>query len=315
MNNLEAQAATSGKWGVIYSARAGNKSAHKKWKLICDYLKEKNVAFDYLESEGYGGVERLSRIFASNGYETIVVVGGDGSLSDAVNGIMNTPERNPDVALAVIPNGISNDFARFWAMDAEDYKKSVDIILQRRKRKIDVGVFDFIGDGNVERRYFLNCVNIGLGARLIAKTDEFNRLSGSKRYSALGMALSQTFERKSFKVRLKADTEIISSDVMSVCIGNSLGYGQTPNAVPYNGYLDISVVTRPQWWQMFEGFWLLEKGHFLNYKNVKPYRVSEVEILEAEKAPISVDDKILKNKEMTNMKVSLIREGIDFIFG
>lgn len=62
---------------------------------------------------------------------------------------------------------------------------------------------------------------------------------------------------------------------MTVCIGNSTGYGQTPNAVPYNGLLDVSVVYHPEMTQLFEGFYLFVRGKFLNHRSVHPYRTKK----------------------------------------
>ena len=55
--------------------------------------------------------------------------------------------------------------------------------------------------------------------------------------------------------------------VKTMCIGNASGYGQTPNAVPYNGMLDVSIVHHPGMTQLFEGFYLfyvLKKNEFLS---------------------------------------------------
>ena len=59
-------------------------------------------------------MERLARTLANNGYRTIVVVGGDGAINDAVNGIMSSSaEDKENIALGIIPNGIGNDFAKY----------------------------------------------------------------------------------------------------------------------------------------------------------------------------------------------------------
>ena len=76
------------RWGVIYNPKAGSRKAQKRWRDIRAYMESKNVQFDYVQSEGFGSVERLARTLANNGYQTIVIVGGDGALNDAVNGIM-----------------------------------------------------------------------------------------------------------------------------------------------------------------------------------------------------------------------------------
>lgn len=79
-----------GKWGVIYNPKAGTRKVQKRWKEIKEYMDSKGVSYDYVQSEGFGSVERLAGILANNGYRTIVVVGGDGALNDAINGIMSS---------------------------------------------------------------------------------------------------------------------------------------------------------------------------------------------------------------------------------
>ena len=80
---------------------------------------------------------------------------------------------------------------------------------------------------------------------------------------------------------------------MTLCVGNAEGYGQTPNAVPYNGLLDVSLVYHPQMAQLIEGFYLLLTGKFLNHKNVHPYRVRNEIIVEAPNALVSVDGRLM----------------------
>ena len=74
----------AGKWGVIYNPKAGTRKVQKRWKEIKEYMDQKGVAYDYVQSEGFGSVERLAGILANNGYTTIVVVGGDGALNDEI---------------------------------------------------------------------------------------------------------------------------------------------------------------------------------------------------------------------------------------
>ena len=94
-------------------------------------------------------------------------------------------------------------------------------------------------------------------------------------------------------MRLKINEDELKRKVMTVCIGNSVGYGQTPNAVPYNGLLDVSVVYHPQMMQLFEGIYLFLRGKFLNHRNVHPYRTRRVEVLEVNRAPIGIDGRQL----------------------
>ncbi len=302
------------RWGIVYSSHTGSFNTHKRWKLIRQYMSTHGVQYDFVQSEGLGSVERLSKMLCDNGYRTLVVVGGDGSLNEAINGVMRCDNLAEGFALAVIPNGIGNDFSHFWGHTEDDYKANIDAIIARRTRRIDVGCCLYSDEDNVPiRRYFLNCVNIGLGARMVEISEKFKRLIGSKRLSLIPVLIAQVFERKSFKMQLKVDTEEIDKQLMSVCVGNCTGYGQTPNAVPYNSLLDMSLITRPQWWQLLEGFWLLGKGRFLNYKNVSPYRLQTLEVRNAGKAKISLDGRMLQGKKLLPMKISVIADRIEFI--
>ena len=283
----------AGKWGVIYNPKAGTRKVQKRWKEIKEYMDQKGVAYDYVQSEGFGSVERLAGILANNGYTTIVVVGGDGALNDAINGIMlSNAEHKEDIAIGIIPNGIGNDFARYWDIGM-DYKQAVDWIIKNRHRKIDVGFCNFYDGEKHQRRYFLNAINIGLGARIVKVTDGTKRFWGVKFLSYLAAFFLLFFERNLYRMHLRINDEHIRGRIMTVCVGSACGYGQTPSAVPYNGWLDVSVIYRPQLLQTMSGLWMLIQGRILNHIVVKSYRTKKVKVLRAKNAAVDLDGRIL----------------------
>lgn len=101
------------------------------------------------------------------------------------------------------------------------------------------------------------------------------------------------FQRMEYRMHVKINTDVIRRKVMTLCVGNALGYGQTPNAVPYNGLLDVSLVYHPKMTQLFEGIYLFWRGKFLNHRSVHPYRTREVIIEEAPYAPVGVDGRLI----------------------
>ena len=283
----------AGKWGVIYNPKAGTRKVQKRWKEIKEYMDQKGVAYDYVQSEGFGSVERLAKILANNGYRTIVIVGGDGALNDAINGIMlSNAEHKEDIAIGIIPNGIGNDFARYWDIGM-DYKQAVDWIIKNRHRKIDVGFCNFYDGEKHQRRYFLNAINIGFGARIVKVTDGTKRFWGVKFLSYLAAFFLLFFERNLYRMHLRINDEHIRGRIMTVCVGSACGYGQTPSAVPYNGWLDVSVIYRPQLLQTMSGLWMLIQGRILNHKVVKSYRTKKVKVLRAKNAAVDLDGRIL----------------------
>ena len=283
-------AVENNRWGIIYNPKAGTRKTQKKWNKIRAYMEEKGVMFDYLQSEGYGSVERLARMLANNGYQTIVVVGGDGAINDAVNGIMtSTAENKEQIALGIIPNGIGNDFAQYWGLEKGDYKQAVDWIINRRLRKIDVARVGYSEGEQCSTRYFVNAMYIGLGARIVWISNGTRRFWGFQWLSFLSSMFLLLFERKLHRMHLKINGEHIRDTIMTVCIGSARGYGLTPSAVPYNGWLDVSVIYRPELLQLLQGLWMLLQGRILNHKMVKPYRTKKVKILRAQNAALSLD--------------------------
>lgn len=301
-------------WGIIVGAHSYK--ARKRWAQIQACLERRGIPYDAMQSDGVGSVERLTRMVCTQGYKTVVLVGGDGVLNDGLNGIMSSMPLSDDFAFGIIPTGIGNDFAGFWDIASDNFEAAIDNLQERRTRLIDVGQCEYVDDnGQYHTRYFLNCVNIGLGAKLVELTNRWQRLIGSKRLSLIPVFVGQIFERKSFHIRMQTDCEELEQQVMSVCIGNTTGYGQTPNAVPYNGLLDMSVITAPSLLNLIKGFWLLGKGKFLNYSNVHPSRLRWVNIRHLGKASISLDGRLLSDRPRMPVYITVQRDALRFIIG
>lgn len=301
------------RWGVIYNPKAGSRKAQKRWKEIRDYMESQHVQFDYVQSEGFGSVERLACTLANNGYRTIIVVGGDGAINDAVNGILESEAENKhEIAFGIIPNGIGNDFAKYWGLDSDDYKGAVDTLINRRLRKVDVGVFSCYDGDKYVSRYFLNAVYMGLGATIVRITNETRRFWGIPLISYLSSLFLVAFQRKLHRMHLKVNDEHIRGRIMAVAIGSSRGYGLTPSAVPYNGWLDVSVIYRPELRQLISGLWMLQRGRLLNHKTVKPYRTRCVKILRAQNAEISLDGRLWFDRHFP-IEVTIAPEALTLI--
>ena len=306
-------AANENKWGLLYCPRGGWRS-NKRWEKIEKVLRQQGVDYDFVQSENQKSVERLVKMFVNNGYKTIVIVGGDSALNDAVNCLMqiNEEERN-QVALGVIPNGLMNDFAHFWGFDDSNIGQSVAWLKQRRIRKIDLGCIRYTNKkGDKCIRYFLNRINVGFIANIMNLRRKTHHAFGSRTLSFIFSFILMIFQRLDYKMHIHINSDVIKRRVMTMCIGNASGYGQTPNAVPYNGLLDVSVVYHPQMTQLFEGIYLFVKGKFLNHKSVHPYRTREVEVQADPHALIGIDGRLM-NTPVGPYKVTAIQEVINFL--
>ena len=302
------------RWGILYCPKAGISSSQKRWNKIEAALRGRGVVYDMVQSENADSVERLMTMLINNGYKTIVVVGGDSALNDAVNCLMKEEKRVRDeIALGVIPNGVMNDFARFWGFGEDDIEQTVGWLAARRVRRIDLGCVRYTNNkGDKCHRYFLNCLNIGMTADIMNLRRQTRRLFGSRTLSFISSLFVMLFHRMEYKMKLRINSDVIDRKVMTVCIGSGPGYGQTPNAVPYNGMLDVSVVYHPEVVQLIEGLWLLVTGRFLNHRSVHPFRTTEVFVDEAKRALVGVDGRLMKTP-VGSFRIHIEQEVVNFL--
>ena len=308
-------AVESTRWGILYCPKGGILENPKmKWLKIEKSLKHYDIDYDKIVSESMGSVDRLVKMMINNGYKTIVIVGGDSALNDAVNCLMQTDKRIRDeIAIGIIPNGLMNDFAHFWEIDEDNIDATIRGLKERKIRRVDLGCIRYKNKkGQNCHRYFINCVNVGLIAAIMNLRRQTHHIFGSRSLSFIFSFILLIFQRLDYKMTIKINSEEIKRRVMTVCIGNALGYGQTPNAVPYNGFFDVSVVYHPGITQLFEGIYLFVKGKFLNHNAVHPYRTKEVK-LTAASALVGIDGRIMSSSPVGEFRVVIEPEAINFI--
>lgn len=299
------------RWGILYCPKGRGSKQREKIQQV---LNERTVQYDFVQSESADSVERLMTMLINNGYKTIVVVGGDSALNDAVNCLMKLEREVRDsIALGVIPNGVMNDFARYWDFKEGNIEQTVDWLVKHRVRRVDVGCIRYVNKHHEQcHRYFLNCVNIGLIADVMNLRRQARSLVGSRTLSFIVSIFLMIFHRMDYKMRIRINSDTVDRKVMTMCVGSGPGYGQTPSAVPYSGMLDVSLVYHTGLVQVLAGLWLLVTGRFLNHRSVHPYRTREVLVDEAKHALVGVDGRLIGTPEGP-YRITIEQEAINFL--
>lgn len=261
------------------------------WKKAVAALAAEGVGFDLFRSEARDSVARMVRSLVNNGYRTIVVMGGDTALRSAVQVVMEFDESTREgIAIGLLPNGVENDFAKFWRMEASDMPALAKALKRRKLRRIDVGHISYADrDGIVRRHYFVGSVNIGLIAREMNMLRYWKHMIGSRFLSYLATMSFLVFQRMEYKMHILINGSEQHRHLMSASIGNTLCYGLTPSASPYDGMLDVSLVHHPRVRQLVEGFYMLKSRKVINLKSVSPYRTYEINFPESPRCDIVVD--------------------------
>ena len=122
------------------------------------------------ETSRRGHASRLALGAAADGADVVVVLGGDGTLNEAANGLAGT-----DTALAVLPGGSTNVFARSIGMPNDPIEATGALVQALSRNDIEP-----VGLGSVNGRYFLFHVGVGFDAAVVAQVERRGRL---KRYA------------------------------------------------------------------------------------------------------------------------------------
>ena len=121
------------------------------------------------------------------------------------------------------------------------------------------------------------------------------------------------FHRMEQEIHFSVNHEEIHDNFMNVCVGNASAYGLTPNAVPYNGMLDVTTVSHPAISQLLAGMYMLMTGKFLSHRNVRPYRSRQkIRFERIGRASVSIDGQVINNVELP-FEIRVQQEWIKFI--
>lgn len=136
-----------------------------QWPDIFDGLRRRAVGFDFALTEKDGDTAGLVRQAIGRGFDTIVAVGGDGTINDVINGLFEDGSDRAGAALGVLYTGTSPDFCRNHGIPL-DLESAMDLLISGIPRNIDVCRISHSleAGGPPVTRYFTCCANFGLGA-------------------------------------------------------------------------------------------------------------------------------------------------------
>ncbi len=204
---------------------------------------------DVARTEGPRHATELAREAALAGRETVVAVGGDGSIHEVANGLLQAREQGATgTRLGIIGQGTGGDLRKSLGLDHR-LDRYLAVIAGGVSRSIDVGRFSYVAnDGRDAEAYFVNILSVGMGGLVdtyVANTSK--ALGGTVAYflaSTRALVDSEVGRlRLSYRERAGAEMreETCESRTLAVCNGQFFGSGMqvAPMASPEDGLLDV----------------------------------------------------------------------------
>ena len=238
-----------------------------------------------METTGPGHAALAARQAAAAGFQTILAVGGDGTVHEIVNGLLDGDGGRRDVRLGVVPAGTGMDFARNIG-----FPRRPDLVAARiaamRERRVDVGVVEC-----AERRYFVNFAETGLGATVVARAAGMSE-HWPGRVSFLIAAMGASMREGNSFAAVAVDGELAyEGALVSVVIANGPYFGGgmkiAPHAAIDDGTLDVLVLGDFARAELVSQIWKLYPGSHVKHPKVRWLTGSRITV--TPKSPMRLD--------------------------
>ena len=280
-------------WGIIINPKSGKKALRRQLKYLFATLQERQIAFEQRFTQYANHAAEIARELIESGVKQILVVGGDGTFSEVVNGIFSA--NNVDtkqLKIALIPHGTGNDWGRFWRL-TRDYKHSIDVFLKGNTQAIDIGVAEYYSSNELQRHYFANSIGFGLDYRVVHETHRLKYYFGSHPILYFCGLLRAVFVFKSQQITIQTPENIYSGKVFTVNIGNGCysggGMKQNPTAVPTDGFFDAMFAFKPTFRDIVTAVPLVFNGKLTRHRIIQTIHSSEIELQTADYLPFEAD--------------------------
>ena len=243
---------------------------------------------DALLSERAGQLSELARQAADGGASLLVVVGGDGTVNEVVNGIA---ERD-DVELAVIPRGTGWDFVRTYGIPRR-LENAVEVALHGQTRVIDLGRARYRGwDGSEGESLFANIASAGMSGAIAKRANESSKALGGK--AAYLWSTMAVFSRwRSDEVRVRVDGEERRGRMHDVIVANGRFFGGgmqiCPEAEPDDGLFDVLLIGDLTKRDLLLTLPKTYRGKHLPHPKAELLRGAAVELDAPEPLPVELD--------------------------
>lgn len=267
---------------------AGHGRAARTRSALSKLFKENGIAHTVIESRGPGDLEDQVRLAATGGAERVIVAGGDGSVHEAVNGIMLSGR---PVALGVVPVGTGNDFAKACTIPLH-WEDAANLLLDRLKsgdaaRSIDIG--------RMNGRYFANGAGIGFDARVSAIARKIKLPIGDMVY--LVAVLKGLWDGLTTPdIEISCENFAISGPVTLVNISNGPWVGGmfriAPQAVNDDRELDLVVISPLSRVRIVRLLRKLMNGTHMDQPEMSWHRIAACQIVASEPVPSHLDGEL-----------------------
>ena len=232
---------------VIINPKSAGGSTKDAWASKASDLRAHFGAFQVAFTKKAGDGIELAKRHSENGRTFIIACGGDGTINEVANGILQSGK---DVELGILPSGTGGDFRKTINIPQET-REAARVLQTGETKLIDVGRITFQNfENETVQRYFLNVASFGLSASINEKVKEkdyfkwlpIDAIRGKAKYAL--STLEKVLDTNYLTVRVKIDDkEETSLNTLNFCVCNARFFGGgmkiAPDAKLADGFFNV----------------------------------------------------------------------------
>jgi diacylglycerol kinase (ATP) len=280
---------------VIANPASGRGRGQHVISYVSKVLPEKGVRFDLVQTECPGHAAELARQAVSDGYRTIVALGGDGTVNEIINGLCLDLSDDPNppavVTLGIVPAGSGNDFAYAIGLPPT-VPEALDRLVEGNTRLVDVG--------RINDRLFAYGVGMGFIAQANIESRKIKWMHGTLLY-VIAFLKVLLFQFGTHELEITVDDTQIKQRVMLAAVANG---GRTagafllsPDARIDDGLLDLCIIAPASRLDVLRFMPLVLKGHHTKLDAVQTFTGREVKIRSGKPLVTHVDGEVFGRGE------------------
>jgi YegS/Rv2252/BmrU family lipid kinase len=269
---------------IIFNPVAGKKKATKNLHVVETTLQQRGIQYELHQSCDVHDAEAIARRLTEAGETELIVLGGDGTLNEVLNGLADPTA----CKIGLIPSGTGNDFAgrRGISMDPQ---KALARILDGEATPVD-----YI---EVSGTRCMNVAGLGIDVDVLERCQK-GKLKGKLKY--LLCLVKSLFAFKGYRVKVVCEGEEKTHEVLicAACNGSQFGGGIhiCPPAREDDGKMDVVIVDFIKGkWKIVKAFVQLMKKKIIEYPLTTYFRCESVTFLPENGCPIQLDGEVYHN--------------------
>ncbi len=269
-------------WIAIINMAAGGGKTRKDWPIIEQILQREELQYEPFFTDRRLHASIIARNKIKEGYSKIIVVGGDGTMNEVINGLFAQNQiQTTEVMLGMISVGTGNDWAKTFNIPS-NYEGAIRTIKQQRTFIQDAGLVHYRKNGKEWKRYFINIAGMGFGARVVERTNRMKEKGKSGPFLYFYNIFFSLLGYKAKNAVIEIDGTSYNRKIFSLNIGigkyNGGGMIQVPHAIADDGLYSITLIKKIGKLNIIANIKKLYNGKITQHSKVETYMASSVQI-------------------------------------